>query len=142
MRRVWPGGLLRRPGGKALLNPHGYRDATIDQAIITTWWTRWPKVNIAMPTGPWSGWDVLDIDVSADGRHGIADVGEAEIRELEQKRSHVIDTPSGGEHWYPAGSYGNGSILGKHLDYRGHWGCVLVPPSTVCYPTVGPVATR
>ncbi len=121
-------------GGKAPLTPHGFRDATVNPATITAWWTRWPKVNIAMPTGPWSGWDVLDIDVSPDGSHGLAEVDDHEIRDLQQRRSHVVHTPSGGEHWYyPASGCGNGSIPGKHLDYRGHGGYVLVPPSTIVY---------
>jgi hypothetical protein len=121
-------------GGKAPLTPHGFHDATTDPATITAWWTRWPEVNIAMPTGPWSGWDVLDIDVSPDGIHGLAELDETEIRDLEERRSHTVHTPSGGEHWYyPARGCGNGSIPGMHLDYRGNGGYVLVPPSTVIY---------
>jgi hypothetical protein len=121
-------------GGKAPLTPHGFRDATTDPATITAWWMHWPKVNIAVPTGPWSGWDVLDIDVSPDGVHGLAELDESDLRDLEERRSHVVHTPSGGEHWYyPAGGCGNGSIPGMHLDYRGNGGYVLVPPSTVIY---------
>src|SRR5262249_10892359 len=40
--------------------PHGFKEATTDEATIRAWWTRFPNANIATPTGVWC--DVVDVD--------------------------------------------------------------------------------
>jgi AAA domain/Bifunctional DNA primase/polymerase, N-terminal len=47
---------------KAPHTSHGFHDATTDPDLIRSWWARWPNALIGMPTGPRSGFDVIDID--------------------------------------------------------------------------------
>ncbi len=44
-----------KPGGKTPLTPHGFQDATTDEATIRGWWEQWPDANIAIATGSVSG---------------------------------------------------------------------------------------
>jgi hypothetical protein len=39
---------------------NGYKDATTDDAVIKSWWTRWPDALIGVPTGP--RFVVVDVD--------------------------------------------------------------------------------
>lgn len=47
---------------KRPLTGHGFQDATVDPAVVTGWWTRWPAAMIGMPTGTATGVWVLDVD--------------------------------------------------------------------------------
>lgn len=60
-----------RPRGKEPLTPHGFKDASTDEAVIRRWWQRWPEANIGVPTGEPSGWLVVDIDPRAGGDETI-----------------------------------------------------------------------
>jgi len=51
---------------KVPITKHGKNDATISEAQITEWWTRWPNANVGINCGL-SGLCVLDAD------HGLAD---------------------------------------------------------------------
>jgi hypothetical protein len=116
------------PGGKVPLTPSGFYDATTDSAVITTWWTRHPQANIAAPTGT-PAFDVLDVDVRADGS-GWDAFHEARRAGLIDGWVRAVQTPSGGLHLhYPGTQQRNGTIRGRHLDFRGQGGYVLLPPS-------------
>lgn len=47
---------------KAPLTPHGFKDATTDQATIRHWWMEHPAANIGVATGRASGVVVIDVD--------------------------------------------------------------------------------
>ena len=47
--------------GKAPLTKHGWHDATGETATITTWWSQWPKANVAVALGP-AGLLAIDCD--------------------------------------------------------------------------------
>ena len=49
-------------GKKKPLTPNGFKDATTDEAKITTWWTATPAANIGMPTGLVTRRSVVDED--------------------------------------------------------------------------------
>jgi hypothetical protein len=116
------------PGGKVPLTPSGFCDATTDPAVITTWWTRHRQANVAAPTGA-PAFDVLDVDVRADGS-GWDAFHEARRAGLIDGWVRAVQTPSGGLHLhYPGTEQRNGTIRGRHLDFRGQGGYVLLPPS-------------
>lgn len=120
-----------RPRGKEPLTPHGFEDATTDLARIEAWWKRWPEANIAMPTGPLSGFDVLDVDVRAKGS-GWAALDRLRRADLLRGAVRTVKTPSGGLHiYFPASGHGCGSIAGQFLDFKADGGYVLLPPSYV-----------
>lgn len=108
-----------------------WRDAaTTDTSTITTWWTRWPYANVAIPTGGSAG-DVLDIDVKA-GRAGAVSLARLREAGLITGARALVRTPSGGLHyWFAASGEGNHTLAAAGVDYRGAGGYVLVPPSTV-----------
>src|SRR5215469_3805189 len=58
----WQGEGRKRP-----LIERGLHAATIDSAIVTNWWTRWPEALIGLPTGDPIGCVVLDIDRKEGG---------------------------------------------------------------------------
>ena len=70
--------------GKHPRTPHGWKDATTDEAMIRHWWTRWPQANIGGSTGAVSGFIGLDIDP----RHE----GDARLRDLERQCGKLPDT--------------------------------------------------
>lgn len=53
-----------RDAGKHPRTRHGFKDATCNEAVIRTWWTRWPNASIGIRTG--NGLAVLDVDVRHD----------------------------------------------------------------------------
>jgi len=110
------------------LTPSGFHDATTDSAVITAWWTRHPRANVAAPTGA-PAFDVLDVDVRPTGS-GWDALHEARAAGLVDGWVRAVQTPSGGLHLhYPGTGQRNGSIRGRHLDFRGQGGYVLLPPS-------------
>ncbi len=116
------------PGGKAPITPHGFHDATTDPARIRAWWAATPDANVAAPTGR-PGFDVLDVDVRPDGS-GWAALRRAHAAGLLDGWLRAVRTPSGGLHLhYPGTGQRNGSLRGQHLDFRGHGGYALLPPS-------------
>jgi hypothetical protein len=89
-----------------------------------------PLANIAAPTGH-PGFDVLDVDVRADGSEWAA-FRQARAAGLFEGWVRAVRTPSGGLHLrFPATEQRNGSVRGQHLDFRGRGGYVLLPPSLV-----------
>jgi len=59
-RCACPGAASCKAPGKHPLSTHGLDDATTDLDVITTWWRRWPRANVAVR--PPAGVVVLDID--------------------------------------------------------------------------------
>jgi len=109
---------------------HGVNDATTDPEQITRWWAHHPDRNVAIATGT-PGPDVLDIDRRAGGS-GYPALNLLRHERLIGREQAVIATPSGGLHLYYRGSeQGNGSLRGRHVDFRSTGGYVVAPPSEV-----------
>ncbi len=112
---------------------HGFLEASLDEAVIRSWWTTWPDAAIGMPTGAVNGMIVLDVDVKK-GKDG-----EASLKALLEKHgqtlppTRIVRTPSEGRHIYFDTSdpkIGNSQDdLGEGLDIRGNGGYVIMPPS-------------
>lgn len=128
--KIFPCGADKQP-----LTPHGFKDATDDEAAIHALWTRWPDAGIGVPTGKVNDMIVLDVDM--DGVKGVD--GEAALQALLTSEAAVIPTtrtvrtPRGGRHLYfkhPGWTVKNStSKIGPGLDIRGDGGYVIAPPS-------------
>jgi hypothetical protein len=114
------------------LTRHGFKDASRDRDVITTWWRRWPKALIGMPTGSASGRNVLDIDVKDPQQNGFDTL--ARIGWLNLPPTSIVRTASGGAHLHfdalhgirnTTGAIGRG--IGPGLDWRGTGGYVILP---------------
>jgi len=109
---------------------HGVLDATTNPTVITAWWTRTPTANIGLATGA-PGPDVIDVDTK-HGAPGAASFARLRDAGLLRGATAVVVTPSGGWHLYYTGSGQGNSARPRHgIDFRGHGGYVLTPPSTV-----------
>ena len=119
---IQPGAKTPYPGS------HGCKDATTDPGVIAQWWGWYPDANVAIATG--HRVDVIDFDGAQghiDWGHKYPTWDDAEVTIL-----GTVSTPRpGGMHVYvPATGAGNrAGYVGKHVDYRGLGGYVLVPPS-------------
>lgn len=120
------------PGEKRPLVAHGFIDATADSAQVEAWWRRWPEANIGIPTGPASGFEVVDVDVKGDPPRGPESWQNATQAGLLNGWAAQVVTPSGGLHaYYPAAeieqrSWASGAA---QLDFRGTAGYIVAPPS-------------
>jgi hypothetical protein len=100
--------------------------------MVERWWSRWPGANIAVPTGPVSGFDVVDVDVRQSGS-GY----ESFHRAVDRLGLHGwvlrVLTPSGGMHFYypaePGRAQPNWVCASAHVDFRGAGGAIILPPS-------------
>jgi hypothetical protein len=123
----WHGKLRKHP-----LTEHGLHDATTDIAVITAWWSRWPKALIGMPTGEPIDAAVLDVDMK-NGNDGLATLAALDSPIL--PATPTVHTATGGLHLYVArptaglrntsGKRGRG--IGPGLDWRGDGGYVILP---------------
>jgi hypothetical protein len=123
------------PLDKKPLTPHGFKDATTDEAQIRAWWTQWPNAMIGAPTGPASGMWVVDLDLDPVKKLD----GRATLAQLVAQRGPLPDTlrtitPRGGEHlifnWDPSVDIRNSTgKIGPGIDVRGNGGYVCLPPS-------------
>jgi hypothetical protein len=107
----------------------GVKDASIDEAQIRKWWTRWPDANIAIATGMPSGIYVIDLD----GEVGMLSWMRLLMDHHSPPETIEVVTGSGGRHLY-LGMLGvdlgnTAGKLGPGIDTRGTGGYVLVPPS-------------
>jgi Bifunctional DNA primase/polymerase, N-terminal/AAA domain/Primase C terminal 1 (PriCT-1) len=119
-----------RAAGKHPRTASGVRDASADEAVIRTWWERWPDANLGVATGPASGLLVLDVDPAHGGddslelllaRHGAPPGGP------------ISHTGGGGRHLlfaHPGSRVPSRcGALGSGLDVRSDGGYIVAPPS-------------
>lgn len=109
---------------------HGLLDATTDQEQIAEWWSRWPRANVGIATGP-SGLVVLDVDPRHGGDDSLAELRESlTVGDLD---TLSVLTGGGGAHYYfttgGATVRSGASVLGNGLDIRATGGYVVAPPS-------------
>ncbi|MDR2254205.1 MAG: bifunctional DNA primase/polymerase [Bifidobacteriaceae bacterium] len=121
-----------REAGKSPIVRHGLLAATVDVGGVERWWSRWPAANIAMPTGPASGFDVVDVDVRGSGS-GYEWFDRACARLRVGDWALRVLTPSGGAHFYYPTQTGRSQpswVSAKtQVDFRGAGGYVVLPPS-------------
>jgi len=107
---------------------NGLTDATIEEARVTEYWTRWPQANIGVAIPP--GYFVLDVDIEHNGYESLGKLQDS-IGEL--PKTLQITTGTGGAHfWYKTRTeIRNTARLGGYegLDIRGLGGYVCCPPS-------------
>lgn len=138
------------PRGKKPLTAHGFKDATVNLDVIRAWWKQWPDANIGAPTGAREhggiGLDAIDID-GVQGNLSYAQITHAHCppdcsattfcRVPEpfdvQCRSWTpgdgVDRGPGRHLLIPATGRGNATKLAPGIDYRGHGGYIILPPS-------------
>lgn len=115
-----------KPNAKQPDCPHGFLDATQDEAVIRRWWTEEPNRNIAACPDHAHCW-VLDVD----GEEGKKSLEQLEAQYAQLPRTIRVRTPSGGLHIWFCGSRPSGVRIMPGLDTRGIGGYVLLPPSIV-----------
>ena len=119
---------------KADKSPHiksWQQKATTDQAIVKKWWHKWPRANIAMPTGHQSGLVAVDVDVKngVDGYESLSSI-EAMFGVQGTRR---IETPSGGVHLIYRCTQKVKSRVGilDGIDIRGDGGYIVAEGSVI-----------
>lgn len=116
--------------GKHPRTPHGFKDATTDQATIRDWWRRWPHANVGIATGKTSGIAVVDIDRNRGGMESLRGL-EAQHGDL--PLTAVVRTGNGNHHYFQYPGIHVKSIVGRGdlygIDVRGDGGYVVAPPS-------------
>lgn len=117
----------------ARLAPNGLLDATTDEAIITGWWTQYPRANIGIRTGPESGIWVLDVDAYKGGAYALEDLESAYGKLPTSIRAR---TGSGGASTHILFRYPTGFRVPSHpipnvhgLDVKGAGGYIIAAPS-------------
>jgi hypothetical protein len=122
-------------------------EATDDLETILKWWGKWPDALVGLPAGA-NGLVVIDADRHG-GPDGVAAFEELAARHALPDRHPIVETLSGGRHYYfrlPAGwSHGNGrGALPPGIDVRGVGGFVVASGSAwvngESYRDVGPQA--
>ena len=106
------------PRTKVPATPHGFKDATTDEAQIREWWGENPDYNVGIATG--NGLVVLDAD-SSDAIESLMDL----------PATKTVRT-SRGKHFYyeSSGAFKkSNSRLWDKVDVQGIGACVVAPPS-------------
>jgi hypothetical protein len=100
------------------------RLAAVDPAVAGEWWRRWPGANLGLATG--RRFDVLDLD----GAQGMEALRAVLSITPWQHPGPVARTGGGGWHLlYAPTGLGNRVGLLPGLDWRGHGGLIVAPPS-------------
>jgi Bifunctional DNA primase/polymerase, N-terminal len=116
-------------GGKTPLTRHGLLDASTHREHVWQWWRRWPRANIAVATGPGSGWLVVDLD---------GPEGRASWEQLASRHGQVstLVQITGGLGLHLVFAYPDGvelpntaGRLGLGIDTRGAGGYIIAAPS-------------
>jgi hypothetical protein len=121
--------------GKHPLTRRGVKDASREALVISGWWKRWPRANLALATGSVSGVVVIDVD-PPEGEISLDRLTEAGY---ELPQTLAVRTGSGGLHlYYAAPDFALGNAAGRlprvslelpGVDLRGDGGYVVAPPS-------------
>lgn len=121
-----------REAGKQPLTPKGFEDASADEAIIRGWWKRWPRANVAIPTGTATGTAVIDLD----GDRGRATFAELTAQHGDAPPTLESETGNGVHLLFKCPDPpirntqgGKGMGLGDGIDTRGEGGYIIVSPS-------------
>ena len=127
-RPVFPCRWQAGPTRKAPLTPRGFKDASLDPAIIAAWGRQWPDALVGMPTGAASGLVVFDIDVKDARANGFDSLDDLGIMLPDTPMAH---TTSGGLHVYfrqPEHELRcSVGLIGPGLDVRAEGGYVILP---------------
>lgn len=121
------------PCGKAPLVPRGFYAASTDLSVVNRWWQRWPRANIGVPTGPATGWWVLDIDPAHGGltsldqvvQQGWQHLSETLMQHTGGNGVHLVYQPRKGVQLPNATGFAG--LAG--LDLRVQGGYIVVAPS-------------
>jgi hypothetical protein len=114
--------------GKHPRTKDGLKSASVDEACVRAWWTKWPDANVGVATGEVSGIVVLDVD-GDDGKRTLK-----EWTDVEGPLPETLSCKTGrGAHFlykHPGGTVKNRvAIGGPGLDLRADGGYVVAPPS-------------
>jgi hypothetical protein len=114
-----------REGQKTPATRNGFHDSSMSPDTIRRWWTKNPRYNIGLVTGHY--FDVIDID----GPDGVQSATLLEDQGRLPEPIALAATPRG-YHWCitPTGDR-NAAGLMPGIDYRGHGGYIVAPPSIV-----------
>jgi Bifunctional DNA primase/polymerase, N-terminal/Primase C terminal 2 (PriCT-2)/Family of unknown function (DUF5906) len=108
---------------------------TKDLEEIKRDWARWPDANIAIATGPDSGFWVVEADtLEGHDVDGIASLKRLEAEHGPLPETLTAESPSGSQHRYfkwPADVIirNSASTIAPGVDVRGDGGMVIAPPS-------------
>jgi hypothetical protein len=122
-----------RPNSKLPALNNWPEQATVDPEQIRTWWSWWPRADVAIMCGGPARLLVVDVDPAAGGRLDKVD----QEGEYTLPPTVMVSTPSGGVHvWLrvPKGRELPGNSvakLGPGIDTRCTRGYVLCPPSII-----------
>ncbi len=118
------------PASKKPATEHGFHDATLDAAMVETWFDGTDH-NIGIATGAASGLVVIDLDTEPEGHDG------RETWRTLQQACGAIDTRRaitgrGGEHWlftHPGQHIRSRTKIAPGIDVRADGGYIVAPPS-------------
>jgi hypothetical protein len=121
--------------GKHPLTRRGVKDASTEARVVSEWWRRSPRANVALATGRVSGIIVIDVDPP----RGERSLARLVVAGYELPETVTVRTGSGGIHLYfaaPRLRVGNtaGRLPGvpfelAGVDLRAAGGYVVAPPS-------------
>lgn len=108
--------------------PNGLKQATIDKEIITKWWAKFPKANIAVATGKISMISALDVDA----RHG----GFESLKNYDVPTTVQARSGSGSSHFIFSyhsdvqNSQGGNGGIAPGIDTKNDGGYIILEPSS------------
>ncbi len=113
--------------GKHPRSAKGFKDATVDPAVIQRWFRQWPAAGIGIATGL-SGLVAIDIDPRNQGDKTLAAL-EKEYGKLPRTPHHI--TGGDGDHHLfekPQGDF-DCFVLGQGIDVKADGGYIVAPPT-------------